>query len=213
MTPLPLNYRLYLVTDAGLSRGRSQREIVEAAIRGGVTVVQYREKVASTRTMIAEATALLEVCHAHGVPLIVNDRVDVALAVGADGVHVGQEDMPAEIARRVIGPARILGVSVENAEQARRASEAGADYVGASPIFATPTKTDTAPPLGLAGLEAIARVSPLPVVAIGGMNAGNAAAMIQAGAAGVAVVSAIVAAEDVEAAARALRAAVDQARR
>jgi len=200
-----MDYSLYLVTDSGLSRGRSQREIVAAAIRGGVTVVQYREKNATTRQMIAEASELRELCAARGIPFIVNDRIDVALAVDADGVHVGQDDMPAALARRLIGAGKILGVSVENADQARVAEREGADYLGASPIFATPTKPDAPAPMGIQGLAEVARACRLPVVAIGGINAGNAASMLQAGAAGVAVVSAIVSAEDAESAARALR--------
>lgn len=208
-----MDYSLYLVTDAGLSRGRSHLEVVSAAIRGGVTVVQYREKGAATRRMIAEALELRQLCRSRRVPFIVNDRIDVALAVDADGVHVGQDDMPAALARRLIGSTKILGVSVENAAQARAAAADGADYVGASPIFATPTKTDAPPPMGLPGLEAITRVCPLPVVAIGGLNASNAARMIGAGAAGVAVVSALVSAEDIEGAARELRQKINEGRR
>lgn len=208
-----MNYLLYLVTDAGLSRGRSQVEVVEAALRGGVTVVQYREKSASTRVMIQEAGELARLCRAVGVPFIVNDRVDVALAVNADGVHVGQDDMPAVVARRMIGKRKILGVSAGSAEEARKAEAEGADYIGASPIFATPTKPDAPPAMGIEGLRLLARAVSIPVVAIGGMNARNAAAIMEAGAAGVAVVSAIVAADDVEAAAREIRAAVEKVRK
>ncbi len=202
---------LYLVTDAGLSRGRPAERIVEAALRGGVTMVQYREKAAGTRRMIDEARVLRELCRSAGVPFIVNDRVDVALAVDADGVHVGQDDMPAAVARRLIGRGRILGVSAVRAEEARRAESDGADYIGASPVFSTPTKTDAPPAMGVEGLRVLASAVRIPVVGIGGMTAGNAAAMIAAGAAGVAVVSAIVAAEDVEAAARSIRRALDAA--
>jgi thiamine-phosphate pyrophosphorylase len=198
-------YALYLVTDEGLSRGRSQLSIVAAAIRGGVTMVQYRRKQAATLRMVEEASALCRLCRDAGVPFIVNDRIDVALAVDADGVHVGQDDMPAALARRLAGTGMILGVSAGGTEEAVRAEADGADYIGASPVFATPTKPDAPPPLGIEGLRGICRAVKIPVVAIGGMNAGNAAAMREAGAAGVAVVSAIVAAEDVEAAARAVR--------
>jgi thiamine-phosphate pyrophosphorylase len=200
------------VTDAGLSRGRSHLSIVEAAVRGGVTIVQYREKNASTHRMIEEAAELLRLCRATGIPFIVNDRIDVALAVDADGVHVGQDDMPASVARRLIGKKKILGVSAGSAEEARKAVLDGADYIGASPIFSTPTKPDAPPPLGIEGLREVTRAVKIPVVAIGGISEMNAAAMIEAGAAGVAVVSAIVAAEDVEAAARALRATVENVR-
>lgn len=206
------NYSLYLITDSGLSRGRNATQIVEAAVRGGVTMVQYREKRASTKQMIQEASELRDICGALHVTFIVNDRVDVALAVDADGVHVGQDDMPAALARRLLGGGRILGVSVENTEQAIRAVSQGADYLGASPVFSTPTKPDTAPPLGIDGLHRIAGVVAIPVVAIGGVNTANAATLIGAGAAGVAVVSAIVLADDVESAARTLRRIVDNAR-
>ncbi len=187
--------------------------MVEAAIRGGVTVVQYREKAASTRRMIAEARELRQLCRAAGVPFIVNDRIDVALAVDADGVHVGQDDMPAPLARRLIGKGRILGVSAGNVDEARRAEEEGADYIGASPVFATPTKPDAPAPMGVEGLRKLAGAVSIPVVAIGGMNAQNARAVMLAGAAGLAVVSAIVGAQDVEATARAIADAVKEAAR
>ena len=138
--------------------------------------------------------------------------MDVALAVNADGVHVGQDDMPAVVARRMIGKRKILGVSAGSAEEARKAEAEGADYIGASPIFATPTKPDAPPAMGIEGLRLLARAVSIPVVAIGGMNAQNAAAIMEAGAAGVAVVSAIVAADDVEAAAREIRAAAEKVR-
>jgi thiamine-phosphate pyrophosphorylase len=204
---------LYLVTDRSLSRGRSTPALVEAAIRGGATVVQYREKSLSTRLMIEEAWAIAEVCKRLGALFIVNDRLDVALAVGADGLHVGQDDMPAGLARRLLGPDRILGVSAGSVEEALEAAAAGADYIGASPIFSTPTKSDAGPALGLAGLSAMAGRLALPVVAIGGINAANARSLMEAGAAGLAVVSAIVAADDVEGSARALRAIIDAAGR
>ena len=136
----------------------------------------------------------------------------MALAVDADGVHVGQDDMPASLVRRLLGKKRILGVSAGSTEEARQAVDDGADYIGASPVFSTPTKPDAPPPLGIEGLRRIARAVEIPVVAIGGITAGNAAAMRDAGAAGIAVVSAIVAAEDVEAAARRLRVAVENVR-
>jgi thiamine-phosphate pyrophosphorylase len=205
-------YALYLVTDEGLSRGRSQEAIVRAAIAGGVTMVQYRRKEGATRLLIEEASVLLSACRAARVPFIVNDRIDVALAVGADGVHVGQDDMPAALARRLVGTGMILGVSAGSAAEARAAEKDGADYIGASPVFATPTKPDAPPPLGVEGLRAVCAAVRIPVVAIGGMNEANAAAMRQAGASGVAVISAIVGAQDVEAAARAIRTAFDKAR-
>lgn len=207
-----LDWSLYVVTDAGLSRGRSHLAVIEAAIAGGATIVQYREKTASTRQMIAEAQALRELTRRAGVPLIVNDRLDVALAIDADGVHVGQDDMPAALARRLIGPDKILGVSAANLSEAVQAVQDGADYLGVGPIVATPTKPDAAPPIGMDGLREICRRVPIPVVAIGGINATNAADAIAAGAHGIAVVSAVVAAEDVAAAAQQLRALVAAAR-
>ena len=203
---------VYLVTDAGLSRGRPAQEVVEAALRGGVTVVQYREKSAGTRAMIEEARELRKLCAAAGVPFIVNDRVDVALAVDADGVHVGQDDMPAALARRLIGDKKILGVSAGKAEEARRAVADGADYIGASPVFATPTKPDAPPAMGAEGLRRLAGAVSVPVVAIGGMNVENAQSIMAAGASGIAVVSAIVAADDVERAARAILSAMEKVR-
>lgn len=206
-----MDYSLYLVTDANLSRGRSEQDVVAAAIQGGVTMVQYRAKSASTRLMIATAQGLVERCREQNIPFIVNDRVDVALAVGADGVHVGQDDMPAALARQLIGPGKILGVSVENVEQAQQALADGADYLGASPIFATPSKPDAPAPIGVEGLELLTHNSPLPIVAIGGINASNAAMMIRAGAAGVAVISAIVSADNVESAAQSLKRVIQYA--
>jgi thiamine-phosphate pyrophosphorylase len=212
MTIQPVDYSLYVITDAQLSRGRSHRQVIQAAIRGGATMVQYREKNASTRKMIDEALELRDLCRAHGVPFIVNDRVDVTLAVGADGVHVGQDDMPASLARKLIGPDKILGVSAENVEQARAAIADGADYVGAGAIFATTTKADANKPIEIPGLLKIARVCTIPVVGIGGINASNATSVIHSGAAGIAVISAIVSADDVEHAARELRNIVDAAK-
>ena len=200
-----IDYSLYLVTDSGLSAGRSHEEIVSCALRGGATIVQFREKESCTRDMVQTARRLGDLCRLHGAPFIVNDRLDVALAVNADGIHVGQEDMPAALARKLIGPDRILGVTAHNVEEALQAIAGGADYIGASPVFATSTKTDAGDPIGPDGLAAIAQISCVPVVGISGINAVNAAQVINAGAAGVAVVSAIISAKDVEAAARELR--------
>ncbi|NCD21987.1 MAG: thiamine phosphate synthase [Spartobacteria bacterium] len=200
-----VDYSLYLVTDRALARGRTTAEIVRAAVAGGVTCVQVREKDCGTREFIEEARAVQAALRGTGVPLIVNDRVDVALAVGADGVHLGQGDMPLADARRLGPPSWIVGISAETVEDAVRAERDGADYVGVSPVFRTPTKTDHAAPLGLAGLRAIRAATKLPLVAIGGLHAGNARETIRAGADGLAVVSAIVAADDPRAAAAELR--------
>ncbi len=196
------NYSLYLVTDSGLSCGRSHEEVVACAIRGGATIVQLREKDCCTRDMIEMARRLVAVCRSHKVPLIVNDRIDVALAADADGVHVGQDDMPVPLARKLIGPDRILGVTAHTVQEALKAIEEGADYIGASPIFATATKADAGEPIGLEGLREICRACRVPVVGISGINGSNAQRVIRAGAAGVAVVSAVVSADNIERAAR-----------
>ena len=199
------DYSLYLVTDRTLSLGRSTVEVVRAAIRGGVSCVQLREKGCSTREFMDEARLLKALLAGTGVPLFINDRLDVALAVGADGVHLGQNDLPIADARRLVGNRMIIGISAESVADAIRAEAEGADYIGASPVFTTPTKTDTAPPLGLDGLRAIRRAVQLPLVAIGGINADNAAQVLRAGADGLAVVSAIVSAPCPRTAAAGLR--------
>ena len=199
------DYSLYLVTDRTLSLGRSTVEVVRAAIRGGVSCVQLREKGCSTREFLAEARLLKARLAGTGVPLFINDRLDVALAVGADGVHLGQNDLPIADARRLVGNRMIIGISAESVADAVRAEAEGADYIGASPVFTTPTKTDTAPPLGLDGLRAIRRAVRLPLVAIGGIDADNAAQVLRAGADGLAVVSAIVSAPCPRTAAAGLR--------
>ena len=204
-----IDYAFYLVTDRALSRGRATAEIVRAAVTGGVTCVQLREKHCGTREFLEEARALRVVSRALGIPLIVNDRVDVALAVGADGVHLGQQDMPLADARRLGPPGWIIGVSAESPADAIRAEQEGADYVGVSPVFATPTKADAAPPLGLEGLRNIRAAVRIPLVAIGGIHAGNARAAIRAGADGLAVVSAIVSADSPREAAAILRREID----
>jgi thiamine-phosphate pyrophosphorylase len=202
--PTAPDYSLYLVTDRGLGRGRPTLEIVKAAVAGGVTCVQLREKTGSTREFLAEALILKAFLGPRGIPLIVNDRLDVALAADADGVHLGQSDMPLDFARRIAGGSLIIGVSAESPAEAEEAARGGADYIGVSPVFATPTKTDTKAPFGLEGLAATRRRVRIPLVGIGGLNAANAAEVIRCGADGVAVVSAIVAAEDPERAAREL---------
>jgi thiamine-phosphate pyrophosphorylase len=187
---------LYFVTDRGLCGPRSLAEVVLQAIRGGAACVQLREKNAATRAFVEEAQQIKALMAPFGVPLIINDRIDVALAVGADGVHVGQDDMPYAVARRLMGPKAVIGLSVETWEDVERAEQLDADYLGVSPVFATPTKTDTKGAWGLEGLARIRAVSRHPLVAIGGLNASNAEAVVMAGAGGVAVVSAICASPD-----------------
>jgi thiamine-phosphate pyrophosphorylase len=200
-----MDYSLYLVTDRTLSRGRSSEEIVGAAVRGGVTCVQLREKHCSTRDFIREARSLQPLLHHHKIPLIINDRLDVALAIGADGVHLGQSDMHIGDARRLVGENTIIGISAENLNDAIVAEQEGADYIGISPVFETDTKVNTAAPLGLEGIRWIRRAVNLPLVGIGGINVGNVREIICAGADGVAVVSAIVSADCPETAASELK--------
>jgi thiamine-phosphate pyrophosphorylase len=206
-----LDYSLYLVTDRGLAKGRSTLDIIRSAVQGGVTCVQVREKECSTLDFIEQAQSIKEYLQSRGVPLIINDRVDVALAVEADGVHLGQTDMPLDMAKKIIGDSMIIGISAESLADAIAAEKGGADYLGVSPIYATPTKTDTAPPLGLEGLRAIRQKVNLPLVGIGGLNRDNAAAVIRHGGDGVAVVSAIVAADDPMQAAGDLKQIIDEA--
>jgi thiamine-phosphate pyrophosphorylase len=207
-----IDYSLYLVTDRGLARGRSTVEVVKAAVSGGVTCVQLREKDCSTLEFIEQARAIKNFLEEREVPLIINDRLDVALAVGADGVHLGQSDMPLEMARKIAGSSMLIGISAESVQDAVEAENGGADYLGVSPIYATPTKTDTAPPLGIQGLREIKNRIKIPLVGIGGLNNSNAAEVIRNGADGVAVVSAIVAAEDPETAAMNLKQIINEAR-
>ena len=187
--------KLYLVTNRGLSLGRSLEEVVSEAVAGGVTMVQLREKDTSTGEFIRLACKLSDLLRPLGIPLIINDRVDVALAADADGVHIGQSDMPYEIARKLLGPDKIIGLSVENMKDLLRANELDVDYIGISPVYGTPTKTDTAEPFGLEGLRKAVELSVHPTVAIGGMNASTISDVISAGADGVAVVSAICSAD------------------
>lgn len=185
---------LYLVTDRPLSMGRDMRWIVNEAVRGGCTMVQLREKDCDTREFIELARMLKQELSATGVPLIINDRLDVALAVDADGVHIGQSDMPYDIARRLLGPDKIIGLSVESMEELEEANQLDVDYIGISPIFATATKTDTKTPFGLEGARQAMFHSLHPACGIGGMNHRTVVDVIQHGVDGIAVVSDIVSA-------------------
>jgi thiamine-phosphate pyrophosphorylase len=205
-----IDLRLYLVTDKGLSRGRPMEEIVRQSVAAGVTAVQLREKDAATREFLEQAFALRRATSQLFVPLIINDRVDVALACRADGVHLGQSDMPCALARGLVGQEMIIGVSASTLEEALEAEADGADYLGVGPLFPTATKADALPATGLELLRTIRRAVRIPLVGIGGINQQNGGEVIRAGAHGVAVVSAIVAAADPAAAARALRAKVDE---
>jgi len=201
---------LHVLTDRHWSRGRDALEVARAAIAGGADVIQLRDKEASTRELVSLGQALRELTRATGTRLIVNDRVDVALAVEADGVHVGQDDMPVAIARRLMGPDRIVGASAGTLAEALAAADAGATYLGVGPIYATLGKSDAGAPVGPELLRAIrARVS-LPLIAIGGITAARAPEVMRAGADGVAVITAVVNAEDIAAAARALKRAMSE---
>ena len=196
---------LHLVTDRPLAAPRTIEDVVAAAVRGGVTVVQLREKECCTREFVALARKLKEMLTPLAVPLIVNDRADVALAAGADGVHAGQSDMDCRDLRRLLGPGAIIGLSVETPAQAEQAAALPVDYLGVGPIFSTSTKPDAAPAWGIEQLAELRLRTRHVLVAIGGIHAGNARQVIAAGADGLAVVSAICAAADPEAAARELR--------
>jgi thiamine-phosphate pyrophosphorylase len=199
-----INVHLYLVTDEALAGGRRLTDIVRQAVGGGVTCVQLRAKTASSRALLMQAQALVDLLRPLGVPLIVNDRLDIALAVDADGLHIGQDDLPCAVVRRLVRPCFCIGVSVSTVAEALAAEAAGADYLGVSPVFDTPTKRDTPVATGLDGLRSIRAATRLPLVGIGGLNADNCAAVRAAGADGIAVVSAIIAADDPAAAARRL---------
>lgn len=196
---------LYLVTDRPLSRGRDLEWIVEEAVKGGVTMVQLREKDCSTREFIDLAASLKRKLSEYRVPLIINDRADVALAADADGLHIGQSDMPYSIARKLLGSNKIIGLSVENMEQVYQANALDVNYIGISPVFSTPTKTDTAQPFGLQGVLKVMAISRHPAVAIGGINKSNAREVVNTGVNGIAVVSAICSADDPEKAASELK--------
>jgi thiamine-phosphate pyrophosphorylase len=204
--PPRLDLSLYLVTDPRLAGARGVVGTVAAAVDGGVTIVQLRDPEAKTRALVETARALVALLRPRGIPLIVNDRVDVALAADADGVHVGQSDMAPADARRLIGPDRILGLSIPSPADLDGSDLAAVDYLGVGPLFAQATKADATPPIGLAGLAAIRARTPLPIVAIGGISAANGAATMRAGADGLSVVSAIMGAADPRQAARALAA-------
>jgi thiamine-phosphate pyrophosphorylase len=207
---LRIQLALHVLTDREWSRGRDTLTVATATLDGGATVIQLRDKKASTRTLVEEGLALRALTRERGALLIVNDRIDVALAVEADGAHVGQDDdMPIALARKLLGPDRILGVSAGNLEDATTAVAGGADYLGVGPIYATNTKSDAGQPIGLALLSELARRYSIPLVAIGGIQAENAAAVVQSGATGIAVISAVVSTEDVVAATRRLRDAIN----
>lgn len=201
--------RLYAVTDRSWLRGRTLPEQVEDALRGGVTMVQLREKELDEASFLQEAIQMVQLCHCYGVPLLINDNIEVALRSGADGVHVGQSDTDARIARQLLGPEKIIGVTAKTVEQALLAQEAGADYIGSGAVFGTSTKMD-ARPMSTETLRNICDSVDIPVVAIGGIHRGNLPELTRTGIAGAAVVSGIFAAEDIEAECQVLRSVVEK---
>jgi thiamine-phosphate pyrophosphorylase len=198
----PSIWRLCVVTDRNLSKGRSLVDVIGAAVQGGATMVQLREKHATTREFLAEARALKNLLAPLGVPLVINDRVDIALAIDADGVHVGQKDMPVEVVRAMIGPDKIIGLSITNADQLARPDAALPDYLGMGPLYLQQTKPDASTPLGPDGFRKLRAMTRKPVMAIGGLTPDNAEPVVAAGGDGLAVVSAIVGAADPKAVAR-----------
>ncbi|MFW6076561.1 MAG: thiamine phosphate synthase [Hyphomicrobiales bacterium] len=209
---MTVDTRVYAVLDPARCRDRPLGEMAEAAARGGATLLQYRDKTGSTRRLIEAAGEIGRALAPYSVPLLINDRVDVALAAGCAGVHVGAEDMPAADARRLLGAGAIVGCTVHSAEEADALPDAVLDYVSVGGVFATASKHNPQPPIGLDGVRSlIARLPDVPVCAIAGIDHRNAAEVIAAGAAGVAVISDIFMADDVEVATRRLRGVVDSA--
>ena len=203
---------LYLVLDPVLCADRGMVETTRAAVAGGATIVQLRDKHAPTAAMIETGRALKRILHGTNVRLVVNDNVEAAIAIGADGLHIGQEDMNAAEARRMIGPDMILGLSVETEALASSIDAGIVDYAGIGPVFATPTKPDHKQPIGFDGLARIVRLCPVPSVAIGGLKAEHAASVYSAGADGLAVVSAICGQPDPQAATTIIAKAIKEAR-
>ncbi len=197
------DYSIYLVTDDGCLQGRALIDCVREALEGGVTLVQYRAKTASSAEMYNEALQLKALCDSFNVPLIINDRLDIAMAVGAAGVHLGQDDLPCAAARKILGEDYIIGVSAHNPAEAKAALQSGADYLGCGAVFGTATKADVKK-LGTDGLASICREKGLPVVGIGGVTADNYREVRAAGADGAAIVSGILAQPDISATVRAI---------
>jgi thiamine-phosphate pyrophosphorylase len=201
---------IYGMTAEKFSRGRSNLEVAQAMLAGGIKVLQYREKrpAKSQRQMLDECRQIRTLTRAHGALFIVNDHVDIALLAEADGVHLGQDDLPLPEVRRLLGPHRIIGLSTHLPEQARQALALGADYIGVGPLFSTQTKDDVCAPVGLAYLEYVVQNVPMPFVAIGGIKEHNIASVIQRGAKTICLVTEIVCADDISAMVRRLHRAM-----
>ena len=204
----PAALLLYLCTDRTLALGRPLPEAVAAAIDGGVTMIQLREKDASSREFYEFALELRALTKSRRIPLVINDRLDIALAVEADGLHIGRSDLPPETVRRLVGGRMFIGVSAGTVEEALEAQAAGADYIGAGAVFPTGSKADAGDAIGPEALAAICRAVRIPAAGIGGIGPANAGAVMKAGAAGIAVISAILSQPDIRAAAAELRRAI-----
>jgi thiamine-phosphate pyrophosphorylase len=206
--PDRINFRLYIVTDRHEAAGRDLEEIVAAAAQGGAGAIQLREKDLSARDLYALGARLQAALSPYGVPLLINDRLDVALALNAAGVHLAGHSLPTAVARRVLGAGKLLGVSTHSVEEARRAAEDGADFIVFGPVFTTPSKVAYGPPQGLQHLTMVVRAVRIPVLAIGGIDHTNLPQVVQAGAYGVAMIRAVLAAPDPCKATQQLRAAL-----
>ena len=199
-----IDYTLYLVTDRSVMSAKSLEQAVEQAIQGGCTVVQLREKYASSREFFETAQRVKQITDSYHIPLIINDRTDICLAVNAAGIHIGQQDLPAKIVRSMVGPDKIIGVSAATLSEAIQAEQDGADYLGVGAMFATSTKTNTRP-VTIEQLTQIKQAVQIPVVALGGIQSSNAATLTKTGIDGIAVVSAILAQENITHAAEQLK--------
>ena len=199
-----IDYSLYLVTDNGLCRGRDLTRVVLDAVGGGVSMVQIREKNSTAGEFLSTARTLKKNLSDYGVPLIINDRVDVAMAAGAHGVHIGQEDLPYQVVREMLGPDKIIGISINTYDQLRQASLTDVDYLSLSPVFPTQTKADIKEPFGLEGLKKARAMTDKPLITIGGVNRDNLADIMATGMDGVALVSAVCSADSPADAAREL---------
>ena len=203
---------LYLITDENYIKDESFEFVIEEALKGGVTVVQLREKKSSTKDFLKKAFRLKSLLLKYNVPLIINDRIDIALACDADGIHIGQSDMPYIYARKLLGPNKIIGLSIESFEEAQQAEEFDLDYIAISPVFSTPTKENTKIEFGIEGIKRISSLSRHKTVAIGGINLDNVSEIITAGADGISVISAILCDENIYRASVELRELVLRAR-
>jgi thiamine-phosphate pyrophosphorylase len=200
---------LHVITDTSLQKKFSHVELTEIALAGGADTIQFRSKSGSTKDMIESARQMKVLCSRAGVPLIINDRIDIALAAGADGVHLGQDDFPIPLARKLLGPDAIIGGSAGDMEEAKKCLAEGADYIGVGPVYYTKSKPDAGKAMGIENLRIIADEIPLPIIAIGGITASDIEELLETGAHGVAVISAVCLSDDPEAAARRFRDTLD----